>query len=117
VVEVDVPARDGVGYSDSGQPRRRGRVSEEADESERARDEECGADERKGGRPTPVQPEKDDGRNRQVERQVGNAKQAGETRQRIDSVLHPPLHEQMQRPLDRNELLGVTVRFRGVADD
>ena len=50
--------------ADSGQPRWRGRVGEEADESERAGDEKGGADERKGCRVTLVQPKKDDGRNR-----------------------------------------------------
>ena len=60
---------------------------------------------------------KDDGRNRQVERQVGDAEQPGETRQRIGSVLHLPFPEQMLRPLERNELLAVTVGLRGVADD
>jgi hypothetical protein len=36
-VEVDVAAGDGVDDADAGQPRRRGRIDEEADEGESAR--------------------------------------------------------------------------------
>src|SRR5262249_9366629 len=45
-VEVDVPAGEGVDDADAGQPRRRGRKDEEADEGETAREQQCGADER-----------------------------------------------------------------------
>ena len=44
-VEVDVAAGD-VGDADAGQPRRCGRIDEEADEGESAREQQCGADER-----------------------------------------------------------------------
>jgi hypothetical protein len=41
-----VAAGDGVDDADAGQPRRRGRIEEEADEGESAREQQCGADER-----------------------------------------------------------------------
>jgi hypothetical protein len=117
VVEVDVTVRDSVGNTDSGQPWWCGRVGKEADEGERAGDEKCGADERKSRRATLVQPEQDDGGDRQVECQVGDAEQPGEARQRICSMLHVPFGEEMQRPLEPNKLAGVPVRFPGVAHD
>ena len=52
-----------------------------------------------------------------MKRQVGDAEQSGETRQRVCSMLHPSFDEEMQEPLERNELVGMTVRFPGVADD
>ena len=64
-----------------------------------------------------MQPEQDDGGDRQVECQIGDAEQPGEARQRICSMLHVPFGEEMQRPLEPNELAGVTVRFLGVAYD
>ena len=117
VVQVHMPVRDGVGDADPGQPRWRGRIPEKADERERAGDEQCRADKRKRRRATLMQPETNDGRHCQLNRQLGHAEHPRETRQRVCSVLHPSFDEEMQEPLERNELVGMTVRFLGVADD
>ena len=110
-VEVDVAVRDGVGDADAGQPRRRRRVDEEADEGDSARDQERRANERERGRATLMEPEQHAGGDGEVQRQVGEAEQAGETRERVRGVLHVSFDEEVRRPLERDELAGVT---RGV---
>lgn len=39
----------------------------------------------------------------QVQSQVGDAEQAGESWERVRSALHIPLHEDVQRALERND--------------
>ena len=41
-----MPAGDGVDDAEAGQPRRRGRIYDQADEGKPARERQCGADER-----------------------------------------------------------------------
>jgi hypothetical protein len=51
-----------------------------------------------------------------MQRQVGDAEQAGEARERVGSVLHVPLREDVQRALERNDLTCVPAGIGGVAD-
>ncbi len=111
-VEVDVPAGDGVGDADAGQPRRRGRIDEEADEGESAREQQCGADEREALRAAPVEPEQHPGRDGEVKGQVGDAEQAREAGECLNGALHVRLDEEVQRAFERDEPVGVSVGLR-----
>ncbi len=102
--------RDGVGDADAGQPRRRRRVDEEADEGDSAREQERRANERERGRATLMEPEQHAGGDGEVQRQARPSR-AGETRERVRGVLHVSFDEEVRRPLERDELAGVT---RGV---
>jgi hypothetical protein len=116
-VEVDVAAGDGVGDADAGQPRRRGRIEEEADEGESAREQQCGADEREALRAAPVEPEQHPGRDGEVKGQVGDAEQAGEAGECLNGALHVRLDEEVQRAFERDEPVGVSVGLRRVRAD
>jgi hypothetical protein len=52
-----------------------------------------------------------------VQCQVGAAEQAGETGESVRGVLHVCLEEEVERAFERDEPVGVTVGFGGVADD
>jgi hypothetical protein len=116
-VEVDVAAGDGVEDADAGQPRRGGRIDEEADEGESAREQQCGADEREAVGAAPVEPEQHPGRDGEVKGQVGGAEQAREAGEVLDDALHVRLGEEMQRPFERDDSVGVSVGFCGVRAD
>jgi hypothetical protein len=95
-IEVDVAVRDGVGDTDAGQPRRRRRVHEEADEGQRAREQERGANEWERRGTTLVQPDQHAGGHREMKRQVRDAEQAGETRESVRRALDVRFEKQVQ---------------------
>jgi hypothetical protein len=108
---------DGVDDADAGQPRRRGRIDEEADQGESAREQQRGADEREALRAAPVEPEQHRRRHGEVKGQVGDAEQAREAGQGLNGALHVRLDEEMQRAFERDEPVGMTVGFRRVRAD
>jgi hypothetical protein len=116
-VEVDVTARDGVCDPDPAQPWWGGRVDEVADERKSAREHQCRANQRKGGGTPPVEPEQHADRDSEVKREVGDAEQVDQPRERVCGVLHALLEEQARRALQRDKLARVTYGFGGVADN
>jgi len=64
-----------------------------------------------------VEPEQYGGGNGEVQRQVGDVEQAGEAGEGVGGALQVCFDEQVQRSLERDEPVGVTLRFRRVPDD
>jgi hypothetical protein len=64
-----------------------------------------------------VEPEQHPGRDGEVKRQVGDAEQAREAGEGLNGALHVRLDEEMQRPFQRDDSVGVSVGFCGVRDD
>jgi hypothetical protein len=108
VIQVDVRARDCVDDSDPRESRRRRRKNEIADEGDAARNEQRRSDERKGSRPTTMEPEQVAARDRQMQRQIEEAECSHESRDRLRSLLHVAFDEEMKRPLERDDVVRVT---------
>jgi hypothetical protein len=64
-----------------------------------------------------VEPDQHAAGDGEVERQVGDAGQAREARERVRGALHGRFEEEVQRALERDEPVRVPVRFRCVPDD
>ena len=64
-----------------------------------------------------MEPEQHTGGDGEVERQVGEAKQADESWNRVRGALHVGLEEEVQGPLECNKPECMAVGLGGVADD
>jgi hypothetical protein len=94
-VQVDVVTGDRVGDADARESWWRGRIQDEAGESERAREEQRRADERIRCRASAIEPEQEDGSRCQVKRQVCDSKHSDQPRHRVRGGLNSALDKEV----------------------
>ena len=106
--------RDGVGESEPGEARRRGRVEHVAGERDGGRRDERGPDERERVPALAVDPANRERRGAEVEAHVGEAEQCRKIGDAVRPLLHRPLAEDVKCAFERDDVGGVIARDREI---
>jgi hypothetical protein len=117
VIQVDMPAGDGVCDPERGGARRRCREREVPDQRERACEQQCRSDEGERVGPATVEPEQVHAGDRQVQCQVEQSERPDQSGKRTGRALNMPLDEDVQGALERGDVVRVSKRRCAISRD